>query len=684
MYIVLFIFASLLLQASEIKICLSMLVHNQEATIWHSLHSAKGLVDCYSICDMGSTDNTILFIEKFFRETGIPGKIYDCKKGLGLGRSLDYSLFAAKKWIVEQGFSLNDSYLLTLDPDEYVHIGSAFRKDRLKEPSYLLLEKVPHLNQCSYHLRLFRASLPSWEINETQSVKLRTLTILPLADSKTEIVELKNSLEFLNNAVTLDPKNTRHLFYLAESHRSLKHYQEAINWYKACLAETGDSESLWFSKYRIGECYEELGQWADALYWYLESYQHSPDRAEPILKIATYYRLAGKNDLSYIFANHGLKIPFPEDYNLFPFPHFDPTQFNEELSIVAFYTRFKQEGFTAANDLVLQKNVPWFIKDQAYKNMRFYMEPLKNVRWLPIEIDLPYIEEGFDERYHPMNPSILKTKDGYKVICRAVNYTQTGAKHFHTIDAEGIFRTKNFFLDYTPNFQLLSQYEIIEDLPREERTFLVEGLEDCRLIEYQDHFWFTCTTFNTNPTGATQISLCKLEDTPEDGNLYVETLTPLWGPDIHRYEKNWLPFVKDNLLYAVYGYNPFTIYRPNLETGYSETAISYESEYDFSAFRGSAAPIPIDGGYLLLVHEVTLVADQHRCYYHRFLFLDESFHVQKASKPFIFKHFGVEFCNSMTLDTEGENLILAVGIEDREAYLCFMKLKSLRSLLIPI
>lgn len=168
-------------------------------------------------------------------------------------------------------------------------------------------------------------------------------------------------------------------------------------------------------------------------------------------------------------------------------------------------------------------------------------------------------------------------------------------------------------------------------------AFNLEGLEDCRLFEWNKELWFTCTTVDTNPCGRHQISLCKLSNKASDEQIAVEKLLPMQGPDCYRVEKNWLPFVKSGQLYLIYQYAPFTIYKPHLETGECQVVFEYESSYDFSRFRGSAPPIEFDDGYLLLVHEVGFLQDFHRFYTHRFLFLDKEFVVRRLSNPFTFK-----------------------------------------------
>ena len=61
----------------EIKFCLTMIVKNDEGVIERCLNSIKDIADCISICDIGSTDNTLSLIEQSaVRKTSIPGKIH--------------------------------------------------------------------------------------------------------------------------------------------------------------------------------------------------------------------------------------------------------------------------------------------------------------------------------------------------------------------------------------------------------------------------------------------------------------------------------------------------------------------------------------------------------------------------------------------------------------------------------
>ena len=491
----------------------------------------------------------------------------------------------------------------------------------------------------------------------------------------------ENLIESLSKKLQEEPDQANVMFHFAQAYAEKGNTDEAIRWFKARIDKGGDKEEVWGSMFRIGEIYNGLGFWAQALHWYQKAYQESPDRAEPLYKIAQHYRGAGQIHLAYLFAKQGSEIPAPQESKLFYSPALYDHQFDEELSIAAFYTPYKEEGRSSADRLMLNKGIPKHVKEQASRNMVYYAPLLKGTAIKEIKIKLPPLREGMDETYSPLNPSIRKTPGGYRMICRTVNYTRFGKTGFKTRDPlDETMRTRNFLIDYDKQFNVLSQKEIVENFPRSWK-YTSEGLEDCRLFADNQQEWFTCTTIGTHPRTIGE-TLCKLADDASGPTIQVAQFIPLKGPDDSRVEKNWLPFVKDNQLFVIYSFGPLIIFKIDRQTGRHETALSYEPALDLSSLRGSAAPIEYDGGYLVVVHEV--VFDEHNAYYmHRFMGLDKEFKIKTLSKPFFFKHKGVEYCSGMTLDHSGKNLLLTIGVEDREAYLVTIPLSEVKSLLEP-
>ena len=56
-------------------LCLNMIVKNESRIIIRMFDSVLPIIDCYCICDTGSTDNTVQIITDYFTSKGIPGKI---------------------------------------------------------------------------------------------------------------------------------------------------------------------------------------------------------------------------------------------------------------------------------------------------------------------------------------------------------------------------------------------------------------------------------------------------------------------------------------------------------------------------------------------------------------------------------------------------------------------------------
>jgi tetratricopeptide (TPR) repeat protein len=488
----------------------------------------------------------------------------------------------------------------------------------------------------------------------------------------------------------LNPESSAIPFYLAMSYQATDDHQKAIDKYDEYLSKNGDwSEEAWYSKYMQGQCYHEMGQWEKAFNCYLDAYAYNPDRAEPLYEIAKHYRANKQYDFAYFFAKQAASIPYPSHGQLFVSNPIYDYLIDQEISIAAYYTPYYEDGFNSVNRLILSKKAPDYVRNYAYQNVLYYIEPIENVEYQPIVFNLPLLRENQSQHFNPMNPTIKKTDDGYAVICRTVNYFQYGGKFFVSMDIfdpTSKIITKNFLLKYDCEFNLLSQQEIIENLQRNHFNFInCVGLEDCRMFLFNESIWFTCTTLDTNPCRAHQISLCKLEDKGIDNSINVERLIPLMGPNLKRCEKNWLPFVKNNEIFAIYSYDPFVIYKlkndEQLCSINNNAAIVNEPQkLNFTRFCGSAPPIEFNDGYLFLVHEVAYAEDR-RHYMHRFLYMDRDLNITKASSPFFFMHKGIEYCCGMTIDHANENLVMTIGIEDRQAFFAFVDINTVKDML---
>jgi hypothetical protein len=197
-----------------------------------------------------------------------------------------------------------------------------------------------------------------------------------------------------------------------------------------------------------------------------------------------------------------------------------------------------------------------------------------------------------------------------------------------------------------------------------------------------------------HPNGTPQISLCYIGNIDVIYNLRdVDKLEmmvkrPLDVLDVNRPEKNWLPFIYDNMIHFIYGYPNIRYIDLEKETikedlGFLETKLKCENknEINLDRFRGSGGPIKFVhnkiAGYLTIVHEVSWCDDNSRIYTHRFVFFGPKFEITHISLPWYFENHGLEFCRSMAI-ADSETILITCGLSDNEAWIYSIDIKTIK------
>jgi len=477
-----------------------------------------------------------------------------------------------------------------------------------------------------------------------------------------------------------DPSNHHYTFDLAQILQCSKKYDKAIKLFnKSKLLE---GERGWYSEYMIGRCYDLKEDWENALKYYNSAFERCPSRAEPLYDIAQYYFDQKKYLEAYHFANIGRKIPCPPSNALFIERDIYHYKFYQQLTIAAYYIeKYKHKGQKFIDKLLFDHNIPTQVKLNCFNNLLCYAENIKNVEFIPIQVNTPLLCDWSMERYKPYNPSIIKTAEGYIVNCRSVNCMQW-YPNYVVIDDSQIPKTKNVFVEYDQNLTKGFEAHIIENPSFAKYQSFNQGLEDLRLFHLNNEIYFIATTCQLNAQGIPKMCCGKFERNHVDNTVSIDSITLLQGPIQHRPEKNWMPIVLDDELYLIYSFCPYVIYKPNLETGECTQMVNKDPGFDFSRFLGSAPPIPFDEGYLLMVHEG--IWRDRKYYVHRFVYLDKNLEIKKCSRPFTFKHKGIEMCCGMVVNHAADKLIMAIALEDREAYFGLIDLNDVRALLKPL
>ena len=87
-----------------------MIVKNESKIICRLFDSVIKWIDCYCICDTGSTDKTCDIVTSFFKEKNIPGELF-----VDEWISFDKN----KTLMFERAYQKTD-YVLHLDADDYL------------------------------------------------------------------------------------------------------------------------------------------------------------------------------------------------------------------------------------------------------------------------------------------------------------------------------------------------------------------------------------------------------------------------------------------------------------------------------------------------------------------------------------------------------------------------------------
>lgn len=344
-----------------------------------------------------------------------------------------------------------------------------------------------------------------------------------------------------------------------------------------------------------------------------------------------------------------------------------------QTTIDAYYRGDFAVGREACERLLSVDNVPSTIDLQTRRNLVFYAQPLAEL--VPTatarSIDIA-VREGWSR----FNPSIAQGPDGdLRMIVRSSNYTMTQQLRYTINDEGGVIRTINYLLDLTSNLEIAGIREIDDrDIRPEPPPFPVAGFEDCRLFAYRGSWWYSGTVRDRNVDGICQIALVRLE-----GATAVEA--QLLSDDLdRRHEKNWMPAPGDDALRFVYSSSPTVILRYD-DAGSAAPELIQPGSLIARRFSGGSQVIPIDGGWLCLVHEAVNFDDGGRVYTHRWVWFDAQWRLARLSSPFLLRERGVEF--GAGLVRRNDQLLISYGVWDREAWLATVPVEQVLSLLTP-
>ena len=309
---------------------LVMIVKNGSKPLKNTLLAIKDYIDHWTILDNGSTDGSQDSIREILRD--IPGNLYE-EPFVDFEVSRNRSLELA---------GTNCEYNIILDDSYILHGGAKIREileNNTKNDAFSIIIKDE--NSLYESTRITRASKNlrfKYKVHEMIICKNNLLLndkdifIIDDIDVKHQqrsSIRHGRDIEILLQEHKKYPKDTRIIFYIANTYLSLGKYDDSLLFYKKRikLAKEKNEHEVYMSFYRIGIIYDFKKDWTNAEKYYMQAYNMRPFRAEPIYQIAKHYYKMDSLNKAEIFLTNLIKIQIPPisldcfiiDYKIYKF-----------------------------------------------------------------------------------------------------------------------------------------------------------------------------------------------------------------------------------------------------------------------------------------------------------------------------------------------------------------------------
>jgi glycosyltransferase involved in cell wall biosynthesis len=660
------------LSMSRKRICLNMIVKNEVANLDRCLEAVAEHIDCWVICDTGSTDGTQQMIRAFFDKRSIPGELHSAPFitwEQARNAALDYA----------EASKLDFDYILFCDADMQLKVDKEDFRDHLEMSAYSLMQRTVS-GLAYFNTRIVKRGIGVRYRGVTHEYvevaggtkKLLGVWYLDHQTGSNRVEKFERDIALLLRGLESDPNNHRYWYYLAQSYFDANQTAKAAETYglRADMVN-GWKEETWHARLKQARCFLKLGNEAGFVQSALTAFNQRPWRAEPLYDLAKHYRLKEQYEISAVFAEAGLSVNGPGDDVLFIEDNVYQYALLEEYSIAANYsfdTNRKARGFYACDSLALSRNVSQNTRSLARRNLYFYLSPA--IKLMP-SFETKQVDFNPPANYRACNPSIMRQGARLLMAQRSVNFLLENGQYSTHENAP--VHTRNFLLELSPDLSIQQSREILEpfDLPTEFGAVL--GFEDLRIFIWEKQLWAIACVRQLNREGWCEQVLARIEDA--DGALRLTDWRQLIPSGPKQHEKNWIPAVVGEALYFIYSNDPTRILDKDACDVYR--SIPEEAAERFS---GSSQAINFDGGWLAVLHERDKSPhSKGRFYQHRFAWYSANFELQKISHPFYFHKKGIEFNTGLAWHLDGTRLLLSYGVDDRESWIATVSAEDVRA-----
>lgn len=238
-------------------------------------------------------------------------------------------------------------------------------------------------------------------------------------------------------------------------------------------------------------------------------------------------------------------------------------------------------------------------------------------------------------------------------------------------EADRTLTTYNYLCELDDNFNISAWSWIDTSQLDVKPIWEFIGLEDGRLIVWDNKFFICGVRRDTTTNGVGRMELSELEINDNTVREIKRTRIPGPPPDNTYCEKNWMP-IMDKPYHFVKWSNPTEVVQFDPYTNQTRTVIQRDTvDLDTNDLRGGSQIIPYKNHYICITHEVGLYQTptdrKDGFYWHRCVIWDRDFNLVRVSEPFTFMDGKIEFCVGLT--EHEDDFIISFGFLDNAAYL---------------
>lgn len=293
---------------------LNMIVRNETHVITRCLESVKPFIDSWVIVDTGSVDDTMDKVTAALDQ--IPGELHQ-REWRDFGHNRTEALELARQ---------GADFILMIDAEDVFETDDGFELGALREDAYYV--PMVYRDRSWKLLMLVSAKKPWYWATKRHaaimcregfsSAVLKGARILVNSDGARRSAmsaqeKYGADAESFEHELEGDPKNTRAMFYCAQSHRDAGNHGKAIYWYEKRVEAGGWWEEVYESHVQLGHMYQAIGApWSVAFDHYMAAYVMAPHRAEPLIAVARHHRSRKEYAMAHLFACAAKELPLPE------------------------------------------------------------------------------------------------------------------------------------------------------------------------------------------------------------------------------------------------------------------------------------------------------------------------------------------------------------------------------------